>query len=161
MHYLLLARAVFLQPHFDSSNGGSVDSDGGNLTASASKTGGTVNVINPTYVDPVALAAKLEAEKKNRTSRYCGSTSKASTAKASATKASTKSSNSNKASSNSGIEKSEKKGITYICNVRSKKFHKPRCKSVKKMSDGNKMEVDWSRSECIANGYDPCHNCNP
>lgn len=50
---------------------------------------------------------------------------------------------------------------TYVLNTNSHKFHRPDCKSVKKMSDKNKSEFTGSRSEVISMGYDPCQNCNP
>ncbi len=49
----------------------------------------------------------------------------------------------------------------YILNTGTKKFHKPDCSSVKKMSDKNKKESAQSREELIAEGYEPCMNCNP
>ncbi|MCI8508753.1 MAG: MBL fold metallo-hydrolase [Lachnospiraceae bacterium] len=49
----------------------------------------------------------------------------------------------------------------YIINTGTKKFHKPDCSSVKKMSDQNKKESVQSREELIAEGYEPCKNCNP
>lgn len=49
----------------------------------------------------------------------------------------------------------------YILNTGTKKFHKPGCSSVKKMSDQNKKESGQSREELIAEGYEPCKNCNP
>ena len=49
----------------------------------------------------------------------------------------------------------------YVLNIRTKKFHYPDCRSVKKMNDSNKKEVTWSRTEIINKGYDPCGNCNP
>ena len=49
----------------------------------------------------------------------------------------------------------------YIINTGTKKFHKPDCSSVKKMSDQNKKESGQSREELIAEGYEPCKNCNP
>lgn len=50
---------------------------------------------------------------------------------------------------------------TYILNTNTKKFHIPTCKSVKQMKEKNKKEVTSSREEIIAQGYDPCKNCNP
>lgn len=50
---------------------------------------------------------------------------------------------------------------TYVLNTNSHKFHRPDCKSVKKMSAKNKSEFTGSRSDVIAMGYDPCQNCNP
>ena len=51
--------------------------------------------------------------------------------------------------------------VTYVLNTNTKKFHKPKCSSVKKIRDENKKEVTWSRDEVIGAGYDPCGNCHP
>ena len=48
---------------------------------------------------------------------------------------------------------------TYILNTNTGKFHDPGCRSVKKMSD--KKECKCTRDELIAQGYEPCLNCNP
>ena len=50
---------------------------------------------------------------------------------------------------------------TYVLNTNSHKFHRSDCKSVKNMSDKNKLEFTGSRIEVIAIGYDACQNCNP
>ncbi len=50
---------------------------------------------------------------------------------------------------------------TYVLNTNSKKFHYPDCGSVKKMSAKNKAESNKSRDTLIAEGYEPCKNCNP
>ncbi|MGN0152936.1 MAG: ComEC/Rec2 family competence protein [Lachnospiraceae bacterium] len=49
----------------------------------------------------------------------------------------------------------------YILNTNTKKFHRPDCSSVKKMADKNKQTSHKSREELIADGYEPCKNCNP
>ena len=49
----------------------------------------------------------------------------------------------------------------YILNINSKKFHYPTCPSVKRMKESNKRVFSGSRDELIAQGYQPCHNCNP
>ena len=48
----------------------------------------------------------------------------------------------------------------YIGNSNSMKFHKPDCPSVAKMSESNKVEFS-TRDEAIADGYQPCKQCNP
>ena len=58
-------------------------------------------------------------------------------------------------------EKEESGNGHYILNTGTKKFHKPDCGSVKKMSDKNKKESNQSREELIAEGYEPCKSCNP
>lgn len=50
---------------------------------------------------------------------------------------------------------------TYIINTNTGKFHEPSCRSVKRMNDSNKKEYTGSRDDLIAQGYDPCKNCNP
>ena len=49
----------------------------------------------------------------------------------------------------------------YVLNTNSKKFHKPDCTAVAKMSDGNKDYFTGTRDEVIAQGYDPCGICKP
>ena len=49
----------------------------------------------------------------------------------------------------------------YVANKSSKKFHKPDCSSVKKMSDKNRLDITATREEMIAEGYTPCGICNP
>ncbi len=50
---------------------------------------------------------------------------------------------------------------TYIINTNTGKFHYPNCRSVNQMADKNKLEYTGTRDEVIAQGYDPCKNCNP
>lgn len=49
----------------------------------------------------------------------------------------------------------------YILNANTKKFHRPTCASVKRMSDANKIISTESREALIGQGYEPCKNCNP
>ena len=49
---------------------------------------------------------------------------------------------------------------SYVGNANTGKFHLASCKSVKKMSEGNKIFFS-SREEAIKQGYVPCKNCNP
>lgn len=49
----------------------------------------------------------------------------------------------------------------YIINVSSRKFHRPGCESVEKMSQKNRQGYNGSREELIEMGYVPCKNCNP
>lgn len=63
-------------------------------------------------------------------------------------------------------EKTTKKTISsnkteYILNMNSYKFHYPSCYSVDQMSESNKGYYEGSREDLIAEGYDPCGNCNP
>lgn len=50
---------------------------------------------------------------------------------------------------------------TYIGNKNSKKFHYPNCGSVSKMNEKNKVFLNCTRYEAIAQGYSPCGNCKP
>ena len=49
----------------------------------------------------------------------------------------------------------------YILNTNSKKFHKPSCSSISKISDNNKQDYQGSREDLVAQGYEPCKKCNP
>ncbi len=56
----------------------------------------------------------------------------------------------------------EGKGTTeYVLNTNSKKFHLPSCSSVDQMSPKNREDVEDTRENLIAKGYDPCKRCNP
>lgn len=50
--------------------------------------------------------------------------------------------------------------VQYIGNANTRKFHKPRCGSVKQMNESNKREIN-TRDEAINGGYVPCKKCNP
>ena len=49
-------------------------------------------------------------------------------------------------------------GLTYILNVKTKKFHVPACSS---LPTTNRSDSTLSRDEIIAQGYVPCKRCNP
>lgn len=49
----------------------------------------------------------------------------------------------------------------YVLNTNTMKFHYPDCRSVNQMSDENRQDVEATREEIIARGYEPCGNCNP
>lgn len=49
----------------------------------------------------------------------------------------------------------------FVINTNTGKFHKPDCKSVKKIKAKNKEEFNGSRDELIAEGYEPCGSCRP
>ncbi len=51
--------------------------------------------------------------------------------------------------------------ISYVLNTNTKKFHYPRCSSVKQMADKNRKNVTTTREEIIAMGYASCGRCNP
>lgn len=58
-------------------------------------------------------------------------------------------------------ETSPPASVTYICNTNTKKFHYPTCSSADQMKETNKLKVNLSRDEVIAQGYVPCKRCNP
>ena len=67
-------------------------------------------------------------------------------------------------SSNAGSAASDASSAqvkSYVLNTNTKKFHVPGCSSVKKMKDANRQDVESTRSDLIAQGYDPCQKCNP
>ena len=51
--------------------------------------------------------------------------------------------------------------VTYILNTNSHKFHYPDCAGVANMSDANKETYTGSREDLIAQGYEPCGQCDP
>lgn len=56
----------------------------------------------------------------------------------------------------------EGKGVAeYVLNTNSRKFHLPSCSSVGQMSPKNREDVEDTRENLIAKGYDPCKRCNP
>lgn len=48
--------------------------------------------------------------------------------------------------------------LTYVLNVKTKKFHRPSCHS---LPTKNRQDSSESRDSIIAQGYVPCKNCNP
>lgn len=48
--------------------------------------------------------------------------------------------------------------LTYVLNVKTKKFHKPSCNS---LPTTNRQDSSESRDSIIAQGYSPCKRCNP
>ena len=49
----------------------------------------------------------------------------------------------------------------YIGNINTKKFHYPSCSSVKQMKEKNKVVLNCTRSDILAQGFAPCGRCNP
>lgn len=49
-------------------------------------------------------------------------------------------------------------GLTYVLNVKTKKFHRPTCSS---LPTTNRQDSSESRESIIAQGYVPCKRCNP
>ena len=67
-------------------------------------------------------------------------------------------------SSNAGSAASDASSAqvkSYVLNTNTKKFHVPGCSSVKKMKDANRQDVESTRSDLLAQGYEPCQKCNP
>lgn len=48
--------------------------------------------------------------------------------------------------------------LTYVLNVKTKKFHRPTCNS---LPTTNRLDSSESRESIIAQGYSPCKRCNP
>lgn len=66
------------------------------------------------------------------------------------------------ASEKGATDSAESKGVAeYVLNTNSKKFHTPSCSSVDQMSSKNREDVEDTRENLIAKGYDPCKRCNP
>ena len=51
--------------------------------------------------------------------------------------------------------------IKHVLNIRTKKFHRPDCKSVNQMNDENRKNTADHYDAVVAQGYDPCKNCDP
>lgn len=51
--------------------------------------------------------------------------------------------------------------MEYVLNTNTHKFHYPDCASVSRMSDANRQDFVGTREQVIAQGYEPCGNCNP
>lgn len=49
----------------------------------------------------------------------------------------------------------------YVLNTSSRKFHLPDCPSVAKIAEKNRQDYTGARSELIAQGYEPCKQCDP
>ena len=49
-------------------------------------------------------------------------------------------------------------GLTYVLNVKTKKFHNPTCHS---LPTTNRQDSTESRDSIISQGYEPCKKCNP
>ena len=62
---------------------------------------------------------------------------------------------------NADTSQGDEQTRTYVLNTNTRKFHLPGCKSVSRMKARNKQEVTMARSEVMAQGYEPCAQCNP
>ena len=49
----------------------------------------------------------------------------------------------------------------YVLNLNSGKFHEPECPAVAKMAARNRKDVAATRESLLAQGYEPCGDCNP
>lgn len=49
----------------------------------------------------------------------------------------------------------------YILNTDTKKFHEPGCSDADRIDDDNRKTFSGSRSDLIAQGYEPCGHCDP
>ena len=61
---------------------------------------------------------------------------------------------------NTDTDKTEKV-CEYIGNRNTKKFHYPECSSVGQMKEKNKVYLNCTRDEAIADSYESCKRCNP
>ncbi len=50
---------------------------------------------------------------------------------------------------------------SYVINRNSRVFHRPSCSSVGKIAEKNREDVETTREDLIAQGYDPCKSCKP
>lgn len=50
---------------------------------------------------------------------------------------------------------------TYVLNTKTKTFHEPGCRTIKRMNEENKETYTGKRSELLRQGYDACDVCNP
>lgn len=48
--------------------------------------------------------------------------------------------------------------LTYVLNIKTKKFHRPTCHS---LPTTNRQDSSESRESIISQGYEPCKKCNP
>ncbi len=55
----------------------------------------------------------------------------------------------------------EEAARSYVLNTSSRKFHLPACSGAAAMDASNRRDVTATRSELIAEGYQPCGSCNP
>ncbi|MBR5489968.1 MAG: DNA/RNA non-specific endonuclease [Oscillospiraceae bacterium] len=49
----------------------------------------------------------------------------------------------------------------FVLNTNSKKFHLPSCSGATDMSEKNRQDFEGSRELLIAQGFEPCSQCNP
>lgn len=63
--------------------------------------------------------------------------------------------------SDENVVKIEPKGVSYVLNTSTKKFHLSGCSSVSNMKSSNRKDYTGSRDDVINMGYTPCQKCNP
>lgn len=61
-------------------------------------------------------------------------------------------------SSRQGAGSQDTNELTYVLNVKTKKFHRPSCSG---LPTTNRLDSSESRESIIAQGYVPCKKCNP
>lgn len=49
----------------------------------------------------------------------------------------------------------------YVCNKKTRKFHRPGCSDVRKINAENILPTKASAQEILSKGYSPCKRCNP
>ncbi len=49
----------------------------------------------------------------------------------------------------------------YILNTNSMRFHRPKCNSVPRISEKNRLDYTGPREALLEQGYIPCGNCHP
>lgn len=49
----------------------------------------------------------------------------------------------------------------YVLNTNTHKFHNPSCSSAKRIKDENRQDYSGARDDLLAQGYEPCKNCDP
>ncbi len=54
----------------------------------------------------------------------------------------------------------ESYSVSYVINLKSGKFHRTTCRTIKNIDAPHFEEVE-SREEAIAMGYEPCKVCKP
>lgn len=136
----------------------------GSIIASTKGTGITWNTV-PSTSWKVGEGATTNSVSDNSPASVSSNSSTTSSTTSNTTTTNDTVTNNEAVSTNSVVENSQTNisamEATYILNTRTKKFHYSNCQSVKQMSEKNKKEVTWTREEVIAEGYDPCGNCNP
>ncbi len=59
------------------------------------------------------------------------------------------------------FDKPEDKTVSYVLNIKTKKFHLTDCRYAVNLSEENKAVSSAPRDNIIADGYSPCGSCKP